>query len=74
MTRKLEDTTVFCQTSSPWISNCLLFYKKKKKNKWRFEKKIETDDGQRCDGKRIFKEYDNKVILYKFYFIEPMIT
>jgi hypothetical protein len=67
------DTVIYCQTNSPWISSCLYFHKVEKPfNGGIFEKVMESDDGQSWYGKGIYKEVNNKVILYSFNLIRSI--
>lgn len=57
-----QDTLRYCQSNSPWVSNCYCFYK----IEGIFEKFANSDDGQRWYGKGKFTEYKNKIILDSF--------
>ena len=68
-----RDTIAYCQAKSPWISNCLYFYKTDNQSKGgTFEKIMESDDGQRWYGKGKYKEAQNKVILHSFKLIRSL--
>lgn len=56
-----QDTLVFCQTNSPWVSNCYYFFYKSKV-KGGFEKIWDSDDGQYWSGKGTFIETKKKIM------------
>ncbi len=62
-----QDTLRYCQSHSPWVSNCYHFYKLDKQSTVGiFEKFMYSDDGQRWYGKGKFTEYKNKIVLDSF--------
>lgn len=68
-----SDTINYCQIHSPWVSTCLVFYKKNKiANNGLFEKTMESDDGQHWYGKGRFIEKSNKIILSGFSLIRTL--
>ena len=62
-----QDTLRYCQSNSPWLSNCYHFYKSDKQSTTGiFEKFMTSDDGQCWYGKGEYTEYKNKIILDSF--------
>ena len=60
-----QDTTIYCQTNSPWVSNCFHFYKTDKNvNGGIVEKRMESDDGQHWHGVGTYVETNNKIVVH----------
>ena len=59
-----QDTVRYCQSNSPWISNCWSFYKLDNQSTGgTFEHFMNSDDGQHWYGKGKFTESKNKIIV-----------
>jgi len=72
-TTNLKDTACYCQTHSPWISNCFCFYRENASTvKGIFEKKMESDDGQNWYGRGTFVEKPGKITLSSFNLIHSI--
>lgn len=57
-----QDTVRYCQTNSPWVSNCFHFYKTDNNARsGTVEKIMSSDDGQRWYGLGRFTETKNKI-------------
>lgn len=68
-----QDTLIYCQKNSPWVSNCYKFYKvSKKSNNGTFEKFMESDDGQKWYGIGKFRENKSKITTYSFKLIRTL--
>jgi len=68
-----KDTSVYCQTNSPWVANCYSFYKVDKlSSSGIFENTVESDDGQHWRGKGRFTEYENKISIDSFRLIRTL--
>lgn len=68
-----QDTLIYCQKNSPWISSCYKFYKvNKKSGNGTFEKFMESDDGQKWYGIGKFSETKTKMIIYSFNLIRTL--
>jgi len=62
-----QDTLVYCQKNSPWISNCYYFYKSSKKMRnGIFQKSMESDDGQNWYGIGKFRETKRRIVIFSF--------
>lgn len=63
-----QDTMTYCQTQSPWISNCYLFIKTDTmQNFGVFENQIFSDDLQRWRGRGRFTENKKTIRTSSFY-------
>ncbi|HET9056050.1 MAG TPA: hypothetical protein VFN30_04300 [Chitinophagaceae bacterium] len=69
----LNDSTVYCQVKSIWVTNCFYFYRKNSRSsKGEFEKIIESDDGQKWKGKGHFIEKKEQMEMSSFLLVRTL--
>ena len=62
-----QDTLMYCQIYSPWVSNCYCFDKPSvQSKKGIFERKMVSDDGQLWFGRGTYTAYKHKIVTDSF--------